>query len=69
MPAARQAARIAKRSTMPSVNGMPAPCEATTVAKALKVEPSVPMPAPSMITATPVTASKPARMKTGMISM
>ncbi len=45
------------RSTRPSVKGTPAAFEAITVAKALKVEPSVPMPAPSMMTATPVSAS------------
>ena len=45
------------RSISPSVKGTPAAFEAITVAKALKVEPSVPMPQPSMITATPVSAS------------
>ena len=39
------------------MKGTPAAFEPTTVAKALKVEPSVPMPQPSMMTATPVTAS------------
>ena len=44
-------------SNSPSVKGTPAAFDAITVAKALKVEPSVPMPAPSMITATPVNVS------------
>ena len=57
MPAARQATRISTRSSSPSVNGTLAAFEAMTVAKALKVEPSVPMPAPSMIVATPVSVS------------
>ena len=39
------------------MKGTPAAFEAITVAKALKVEPSVPMPQPSMMTATPVSAS------------
>ena len=43
------------RSSSPSVKGTPAAFEPITVAKALKVEPRVPMPQPSMITATPVT--------------
>jgi hypothetical protein len=57
MPAARQAKRMKIRSTSPSVKGTLAAFEAITVANALKVEPSVPMPAPSKMTATPVSAS------------
>ena len=53
----RQTTRIRTRSSRPSVKGTPAAFEPTTVAKALKVDPSVPMPQPSMITATPVTES------------
>ena len=42
---------------MPWVNGMPAALEAMAVEKGLMVEPSTPIPAPTMITATPVSAS------------
>ena len=51
---------------MPSVRGMPAKPEAMPVAKGLTVEPSTPMPAPSMTTATPVRASKPSAMMAAM---
>ena len=42
---------------MPSVKGTLAALAAMTVAKGLIVDPSVPTPAPSMMMATPVTAS------------
>ena len=47
---------------------MPAALEAITVAKGLIVEPSVPMPAPIRMIATPVTESYPAAMTTGISS-
>ena len=47
---------------MPSVSGMPAKPDAMPVANGLTVEPITPMPAPSMITATPVRASKRSEM-------
>ena len=48
---------MTKRRTIPSVKGTPAALAAITVAKGLMVEPKVPTPAPSMMMATPVTAS------------
>ena len=54
MPAARQRTRIRTRNKQAVGEGHAGGVRADTVAKALKVEPSVPMPQPSMITATPV---------------
>ena len=56
--------RTKSRSTMPSLIETSAKPEAMPVANGLTVEPSTPMPAPSMITAAPVRASYPAAIIT-----
>ena len=68
MPNASPTTSTISRSTIPSLIETSGEPDAMPVANGLTVEPSTPIPAPSMITAAPVSESYPAAIITGTIS-